>query len=776
LSFRSETAGQAPTFTPKFVDAYTAATLRNQARANDSLTPEFTQADIQAFKDGSDPYGHPNVDWRKTLLRPFSLMTTNTFNIQGGTDKAKYFVSAGYLWQNGMVKDFSSSDLNSNYYYKRYNFRSNMDLQATKDLLLSIDLSGVVSERNEPNILGRNNRNNVLFEIYDYAQLPPFAYALYNPDGSYGANPTNGGYSNNVIGRFALGGFNRSFDNDLTANLRATQKLNFITKGLSAKFVMGYNAHFRFWRSQTRSKFPAFAYNAANNTYTPFDVNVYDLEKINLGYYADGPNSYKKPNWQASLNYDRTFGGHHVNVLALINQSSDITGINSPIVLRSNVLRGTYDYKQRYLLEVTQTYSGSSKFDKANRFSWFPSYSLGWVVSQEQFFRNNVHFIDLLKLRGSWGRTASDNLGNDPTTNQPYLYAYIQNYTRGGSYSIADISRTITGIQEGTLGTTITWEKENQTDFGVDMTMFKGKLTFTADYFRRHRYDILIQRQSVSQILGVGVPPVNLGVVQNNGFEVELGYNGRINKVTYSVRANMSYAKNKILFQDEAQPTYPWLSRTGHPIGSHIGYTWVGFYQSYDEIAKSPTTPITARPGDLKYADLNGDGKIDPNDQSVLAYPNLPNTIIGFNGTVGYKGLTLAFTFQSALNFTMARPIPGNYTTRSLDAWTPENNVNPSRPRLSTVATVSGYNSTFWYKRMDYLRLKTIQLGYDLPKSWIGRLKLSNARIYTSGYNLFTFMLKGRNTYDYDPEAPEGTEGGDYPVQKIVNVGLQITF
>lgn len=782
VSFRTEAGGQAPTMLPHFLNSYQSALLRNQSLANDGLAPYWTAQDIQLFKDGTDPYGHPNIDWMKTLIRPFSLQTTNTLNISGGTEKAKYFVSAGYLWQNGMVKDFASKDLNSDYYYKRYTFRSNMDVQATKSLSLNLDLSGNFSERNAPNIGGRNNRNNVLFEINDYVQLPPFAYALYNPNGTYGANPSMLGiYSNNVIGRFALGGYNRSFDNDVTVNLRATQKLDFITKGLSIKAIVGYNAYFRFWRSMTRSDaFPSYGYNATTQTYTPYNPNVYEIPQLALGYYADAPNSYKKFNYQASINYDRTFNGHHVYMLGLFNQTSDITGTNTPIIFRGMVLRTGYDYKQKYLIEFNGAYNGTSVFSADKRYSLFPAISGGWNVAKEKIVMDNLRFLDLFKLRASWGIVGSDHLPNNPATGVPYAYVYQQNYQNSGSYSIGNVSRTINGIVEGTLGTDVTWEKEKQTDYGVDIKMFNSRIGITADYFDRERYNILITRGSVSTILGVGVPPVNIGKVQNRGFEVELTYSGNVKALTYSLRGNISVAKNKILFQDEAQPAYPWLAGTGHSIGYLTGYTYAGFYADSADVANSSKTAIAAKPGDPKYADLNKDGKVDVNDEKIMKYTNLPNTNLGFTGTLGYKGFSFSFTLQSALNFVMNRNLTGNYTTERLNSWSPTNNVNPLLPRLTTltssVADNNTYPSDFWFRRMDYLRLKTVMVGYQLPAKTAKKLALNGIRVYASAYNLMTWMLKGKNIYDFDPEAPTSTEGGEYPVQKVINLGMQITF
>jgi TonB-linked SusC/RagA family outer membrane protein len=781
ITLRSEAAGQRPTYLPDYLGSYDVARLRNEALKSDGLAPQFTDDDLQKFKDGSDPYGHPNVDWAKTLLRPFSMQTYNNLNISGGTEKAKYFISAGYLWQNGMVKDFTvDEDLNSNYYYKRYNFRSNLDFNATKSLTLNVDLSGNFANRNEPNIGGRNARNNVFFEMSDYTQLPPFAYNPYNPDGSYGANPTVGSYSNSIIGRFALGGYNRSYDNTITTNLRATQKLDFLVRGLSVKGIIGYNAMTRFWRSMTRTSFPAYRYDAATDTYSPFDPNVFRVEKLNLGYVTDANNSAKKLNLQAAINYDRTINGHHVYALALFNQTNDNRGADEPVYFRGYAFRAGYDFHQKYLFELNAGYNGSSRFSSGKRYSWFPAVSAGWNVAEEDFIKNNVRFIDLLKLRVTYGIMGTDAISDGSA------YRYLQLYNRTGTYSIGDVSTTVNGIVEGTLGNDITWEKERQPDFGIDIRMFRGKVTFTADYFSRYRYNIMITRGSVPTILGVDLPPVNLGRVQNRGFEVEAGYNNSFRNFRYSAKANMSYAKNKVLYMDEAMPAYPWLNRTGNPLGSIPGYQFIGYYTDDADVAASPKPAgLTPKPGDLKYADLNKDNVIDVNDQRIMKYPNLPNTILGFTGSVGYKSISFSFTLQSALNFANRKvaesinPFANNLRPIHANAWRPDNQENPDFPRLTTVGSISNattYPSDYWFRRSDYLRIKTIQLAYDLPKKMAERISLQGIRIYTSGYNLATWMLVDKNIYEVDPETPSGTEGGDYPVQKVINFGLQVTF
>lgn len=787
LSFRSELGLQKPIYLPKYLDSYNAALLVNQAQENDGNPLKYTQEDLDLFKNGTDPYGHPNVNWTETLLRHTTTQTRNNINVQGGTDKAKYFLTGGYLWQNGLIKDFAaSSDMNSNIYYKRYNFRSNLDIKATSTLTLNLDLAGVFSERNNSNIGGRNARNNIFFELSDYNQLPPFAYSIYNPNGTYGINSSYAASNNNIVGRLALNGYNRSFDNDLTANFKATQKLDFITQGLSVRGVAGYNGHYRFWRSLTRTNFPSYSYNAKTGEYTIFNSNYYRTDLPSLGYYSDDPNSFKRLNWQASLNYDRNFGGNHVYGLALYNSQSDITGVNVPIGFKGYTFRLGYDYKQRYLLEFNAGYNGSSKFEATKRYAWFPAVSAGWNIAEEEFFKKSLPFIDLFKLRGSFGLTGSDYV--DPSR---FQYVYIQNYNRNSSgYSIGEVSQNVFGITEGTLGNNSTWEKERQTDIGVDVNMFKGALRIVADYFRRYRYDILVSRQSVPNLIGVGLPPSNISRIQNNGYEVQVTYTNHIKEFNYNISGNVSFAKNKVLFQDEPTQPYPWLATTGHPLGSILGFNYQGFYTQQeidDPKVPRPLASVGAtRAGDLKYADRDGDGVITTNDRSVLAYPNLPSTIMGLTVGFSYKSFSFTATAQSALKFALraqaeaVKPFVNNLREIHTQAWTPTNNVNPAFPRLTAGSNINdplAYPSDFWFRRSDYLRIKTAEIGYAFPKKWMQKLKLSGGRIYANGYNLFTWSLKAKNIYDIDPETPSGTDGADfYPQTKVFNFGLQLNL
>lgn len=815
ITVRSENSIQKPIYLPDYLDSYESALLVNSIVESDlglgltdiGLKPYSNEA-IQAFKTGSNPYKYPNVNWEDVLLKNSTFQSRNNINVQGGLDKAKYFISAGYLFQDGLLKDFSKdAGMNNNYYYKRYNFRSNLDVQPTKSLILNLDLSGYFSEQNSPESGGRGGYNNVFNEMSQMSELAPWNYPVYNPDGSYGMSV--GTTFNNIVGRLTHYGYEREYRNNLTANFRATQKLDFITKGLSLRGVLGYNGAGGFIRGLTRGSgndFPSFRYDADAQTYTPFNPNVLRISLPELSNSNIG--GTRKLNWQASLNYDRTFGNHRVYALGLYNFQNDIAGSNVPQVFEGYTFRAGYDYKNKYLLEVNAGYNGSSAFSQAERYSLFPAVSAGWNISEEPFFKDNIKFIDLLKIRGSYGLTGSDDIGSGNS------YAYLSQYDRSGTgtgrdtynYNLGDNpGSTIVGIREGSISNFVSWEKEEQTNIGLELRMLKGALSVEADVFNRYRYDILQSRASVPWYSGYyspeltspysiisQIPKGNIGRVRNKGFEARVSYTGKARELAFNISGNVSVAKNKILEMDEPNKEYPWQVLTGQPIGSSLGYDFIGFYSAEDitnpDVAKPASFPNTTFAGDLKYRDVDGDGVINDNDKIVMPYTNLPTTILGLTWGLKYKDLSFSITAQSGLNFALSgygqaiTPLINNFREVHKDAWTPENSVNPSFPRITTVGNLSsmssaGNISTFWYRKSDYLRIKTAEFGYNLPKTLVSKVGLSSARLYLNGYNLFTWSLADKNIYDIDPETSSGTDGrGFYPQQKVYNIGLQIAL
>jgi TonB-linked SusC/RagA family outer membrane protein len=806
ISVRTETSLMQPAKIPHYLGSYETALLYNQAMLNDyranppgnppgsiPFVPRFSDRDLELYRDGTDPYGHPDINWREVLFKKFSRQYRANFDISGGSERVKYFVSLGYLMQDGILKNFSkASDINSNYFHNRYNYRSNLDIKVTKSTDLRLDLYGNIGQVNTPNVGSPFGYNDVFYEYSSFYSLAPWAYPLYNPDGTYGYSQwqrsTGGGNNyntNNIIGRLSHYGYNRSNENNINLITTATQKLDFLAKGLSLKGTLSYASTYGYSRSMTRDQFPSFIYNPDTKGYEPRDANVYRMRRLFIGYNPGS--TIRRVNVQAILNYDRTFKSHRVYALGLVNQSSVMQfSSNSAYNFIPNNFRGFtgrigYSYKEKYLFEMNSAYNGSDLFAEENRYGFFPAVSAGWNISEEKFFANTFKFIDRLKLRGSYGLVGNDRIGGG------FNYYYQQTYSGSSGYSFGIQHNQYGGIIEGRLpNEEVTWEKENKLDLGIDFGLFGNKLSGAIDYFDNNRYDILTSRGTVSAVFGQALPPVNLGRVNNHGYEIELNYNSSIGKeFTYRLKGTYSVAKNKILYQDEPSQLYDYQSFTGNSIGQQRVYIWTGsFYKDSADIANSPRTVSPAYPGDLKYADMNKDNLINQYDMVVTGYSNVPNTTYGFQVGFSFKGFSLSTFFQGAKNFNVRavaeaiRPFSSNMMEVHKRAWTPELGDNAAFPRLSFNPGVSdalSNPSTFWFLPGDYLRLKTAELAYSLPKKLVDRMKVRSIRVYTNGYNLLTWT-KLSKLYELDPEINTNSDRVIYPPQRIFNFGLNVTF
>lgn len=783
INVRSELGLSQNIFKPKILGSYDVAVLTNEAYANSGIPLLYSPRDLQLYKDGSDPFGHPDVDWYETLFNKTSKQIRNNIDFSGGTESVKYFVSLGQLWQNGLLKDFSkASEVNNNFYYKRYNFRSNLDIQATKNLKVRLDITGIFDERNQPNTNSPNG-NGLFGELMSYGYLRPNAYPVYNPNGTYGWNRDI--ITLNAVGRIATQGYTRNYNNELNIVFRPEQKLDFITKGLSAYGLISYASSQSSTRGLARSNinFLSYYFNSLDSTYTPSNTNLFRIPQFNLT--GGGNNVVKKTNIQGGLNYQRSFGVHNVSALALYNRVSDINGVVVPVNTKGITGRISYDYNRRYLLEAVAAYNGTDQFAEGRRYGWFPAVSAGWNVSEEKFFRKTLPVFDLFKIRGSYGLVGLDgNLG---------VYAYDQVYAGSTGYNFGLTSTPTNGIIEGTLGNnTITWEKERKMNIGVDLTLFKNHLSITADYFDNNRSDILTTRQSVPLLIGIGLPPKNIGKTNNRGYDGEITYRNATKNFSYSARGTFSFAKNKIVFQDEANPRFPWLARTGQPIGQPFGYIFDGYYASDAELANpktpKPTTPVF--PGDIRYRDLNGDAIIDAFDQRPIGKPNLPQTTLGLNLSVAYKNISFNMFLVSAMDYTLQlngeaiATFNSNFQPIHLGRWTPQTAATATFPVLrfpSSVtsnpqANTSQSQSTFWQiSDAKYLRLKTAEIGYDLPQSWLKAINVKSARIYANGYNLLTFTNVTKR-FQADPEVNSNGIIRDYQNQRIFNFGANVSF
>ncbi len=788
FNFRVETGMQSPVRKPHFLDSYNTALLVNEAYANDGLNLPFTENDLALFKSGEDPYGHPNVNWYTAIHKPFSLQANTNLDISGGTQSVKYFVSAGAFTQNGSIKDFSTNadGVNSNYFYRRYNVRSNLDIQATKSLAIRLDVTARFGDINQP------YGQNVIGSIYNFNEVHPYSAPFLNPDGSFAYYADTKNQRPTINAMLQSSGYSRQRRTDLNVLLGFTEKLDYITRGLSLIGRIAYAGVEQNTLNLFRDKSfpPSYLYDAVNKTYslnTGVSSGGYTLAKYRTTGNTDISN--QRINAQLYMNYERTVGDHHYTGLLLFNQQSyrvdyeaGIFGTvqgQSPQKFRGYSLKLGYDYKQKYLFDFNAAMNGSDRFQADKRNGFFPAIGVGYNLAREDFFEKAFPVFSLFKLRASYGIVGSDVAQGDQ-------YLYNQLYYQGGGYNFGQNSQPANTIYEGALGNSnVTWEKAKKFDVGLDANLLNDKIALSVDYFHDRRYDQLVTRQDIPQVLGIGLSPSNIAVTINRGFDGQATYQDAVGKVQYSVGVVFSYAVNKILYQAEAQQRYPWLSKTGLPIDQPFGYQFIGYYTENDLTDEKVAKPVgTVRAGDLKYRDINGDGLIDQSDLTAIGKPNLPNTSIGVPLKMTYKGFDLNILFQGAFGYSLGlrgnaiEPFQGQFQPIHQKRWTPSTADQAGFPRLTTnptsINSPSAYMSDYWLINAHYIRLKTIELSYQLSPSVLP-LKINNARIYLSAYNLATWSNITKK-YQQDPEVTSNSAGDSYLNQKVINLGIQVGF
>jgi TonB-linked SusC/RagA family outer membrane protein len=765
---------QTPTRMPQFLDSYNLALLANEAYKNDNPTgtlPPYTAEAIEAYRTGSDPYKYPNVDWIDEMLKP-SQMTRADMNISGGSKLVKYFVNVGYVQQDGLYKSEKQPQYDPNTIYKRYNFRSNVDIDFDENFSIALNLSGAIEDRTAS--------ATSTYDIFNYLfKMPPTYSPIKYPTGYYG-----GEVRGNPFALLNTTGFIQNFNSYLSGQLSATRKLDFITKGLYVKGNYSFDGKFINSLRRTRQVRTA-KYSGVGNIN---DTASYTYVSSDLPLSAPSPGyDQSRSIWiDLSLNYDRSFGDHHVSGLLLANRTQLLVGGTTasaekliPFVSQGLVSRLTYNYRNKYFVEFNAGYNGTDNFAKNNRYGFFPAVSAGWVISQENFLSSNP-IIDFLKIRASYGLT-----GNDQLNGRRWLF--VSQYGATSGYGYGETLQTIGGRSEGAMANeAVTWEKSHKTNIGLELKMWNGLLGITADFFREKRTDILITRGSVPSIIGMStanLPPTNMGEILNQGFEVEATHRQRLGKVTYFVNANASYSKNKILYMDEVERRYDYLRRTGTSLGQYFGLTSIGFFQSQDEINKSPKQFGTVIPGDLKYKDLNGDNVIDALDEGPIGNTDVPQIMYGISAGINWKNFDFSVLFQGAAKFNILFSNEGAWEfynqasamERHLGRWTPQTAATATYPALHYNTNVNNWrNSTFFLEDASYIRLKNLEIGYTFRNLAITKkATLSNVRIYANGMNLITWDKMG-NDY-FDPEAPTG-RGFFYPQLKVFNVGVSTDF
>ncbi|MDN5284270.1 MAG: SusC/RagA family TonB-linked outer membrane protein [Mucilaginibacter sp.] len=801
VNLRVEAGVQAPTKTPTFLDAYHSALLINEAQTNDGIPTSFTQQDLDHFKSGDDPYGHPNVDWYDKIFKKNTYQANTNLDISGGNNSVRYFISGGILKQNGLVRDFADpqSLVNTNYYFNRYNFRSNLDLKANKTLDMRLDVTTRFSDLNQP------YNQNAVGEIYNFTKETPFTAPYINPNGSYSYaySSFNPDHLPTLNARLATGGYQHSRRTDFNFLFSATQKLDAIADGLSVTGRAAYSSIEQFTKQTFNGGgIPAYHFDPTTSQYTlrPGATYVYQP------YVLTGNTDMNSNNYDVQLyaNYDHNFrNAHHVTGLLLFNQTSQTYNaqalLDPALVAVPQKFQGVsgklgYDYKQKYLLEFNIAYNGTDRFASNHRFGYFPAISVGYNLVKEKYFTDKFPVFSLFKLRGSYGLVGSDAAPGN-------RYVYNQVYNPGGGYNFGETPQSYGTIYEDALSNpNVVWERAKKTDIGLDINLFNDKVSATIDFFHDIRYDQLIVPGSVPEIIGVKLPAVNIGKTRNQGFDGQVSYHSTIGKVQYNVGLVFSYAKNKILFQDEAAPAYPWLASTGHSIGQQFGYHYLGYYTAHDIAAITtyqaahggsnagnpiaiPDNGLPLQPGDLRYQDLNGDGIVNVFDKRAIGNPNLPNTSLGLSLQAAYKGFSISALFAGSFNYSFAvlgtgiEPFQSQFQPIHEERWTPATAGTAQFPRLTTnptsVNSPTAYFSDYWLINAYYIRLKTIDVGYQLPSKMLP-FKINNARIYLSAYNLFTW--DNFKKYQQDPEVATNTAGDAYINQRVINIGIQAGF
>ena len=800
---------------------------------------DFTPAEVadmtgltdaqRAQLNASPALYYRNTDLMNQLFGNSAPQKQVNFNVSGGNDRVKYYTSLGYFTQNGIGVSMSYGGAQTGSSYDRYNFKSNFDIQLNKNTKVLLNLAGQFGTTHSTGAYSTSTGAILATGDLGSRYLMLSQYVMEgNPlnfngqiDGKLitGAGGIAGGFGNplglqgiytpgNAIVQMFNSGMGTTINTLSDNSIKLVHTLDYLTKGLSVHATADYQYNYTKFVSQTYS----VPYYSVQRDFT--DPNKMDFYGGATGYNSFNNDikynsTWSKTYFDAGIDYDRTFGSHKITALLLgrasqYNMPGDI--FNTPSGLMGLVGRMTYNYKEKYLLEYDLGFNGTAQFAANQRFGYFPAYSVGWVPTNETFFKENK-LVTFLKIRASYGEVGNDLLGS-----RRFLYlpnSYNMNLGNSGNnqgYYLGSTDGSTSsayyqGASEGALGNPyITWEKAKKLDIGLDARFLSDRFSITADYFHDDRSNILTNSGIIPLTLGVSgsnTAPVNIGVTVNSGYELSLGWKDKIGEVGYFVNAGVSYAKNKVLFQAEAPNPYSWMNHTGFPIGQYYGLVNDGFFNTSQELANRPYNTYTsnvATLGDIRYKDLNGDGKVDNKDIGAIGYSNLPQ--YHFNATVGinFKGFDASVLFIGTANGSYALNLSsGSYVvpywqgTSNLWQWQNDGQwtaakaasgakITFPRPIMFGSSTSNSYlMSDFWLISNNYLRIKNLEIGYTLPVALTKHLLINSLRLYFNASNLFTFK-NALSMYGVDPEQTDTGATFLYPLTKVINFGLKAQF
>ena len=771
LSFTGRFGVQSALKTPNPLSAHQYAYLLNEALQNDGKEPFYTYDDFNKFRTQSNPYTHPNVNWFDEILNKTSTTQSYNLNVTGGNKFAQYFVSVGYMGENGLFSNPTESDAHdTNLSYSRYMISSKVNINITDDFTAKVTLLGRVEDGNQPGA----KYSNLLNAIYT---TPNNAYPIKNPNGTWGGNVT---FDNNLMSQAINSGYIMDTARDMVGGINLKYDFNKLVKGLSARLVGDVSIQNRSYTERSK-RAPVHSYGfdkEGKEIYTQYGSSN---SQINRFYSVT---SYQQMYGQFAVDYNRRFGVHGVKATLMGDTRHTLANYDLP-QLPSNIIADVaYDYAEKYFVQAALSESYYNRYAPGKRWGTFYAFGLGWDISKEDFMEN-ADWLNQLKLRGVFGKTGNgiDNSG---------YYMYRQTFSHIGTAGYP-LGTEMSAMGNVTMENTplanpfLTWEKAYKLNVGVDLAMFNNRLKFTADYYNDKYFDLLQNRGKSIELIGQYYPMENIGKVRRFGGDLSITYQDRVNDFSYYVSANWSCEQSKLLYMDEQEVPEEYLRQTGRPAGAIYGLVADGFFTTREEIEKSPVIEgfENIQPGDIKYKDLNNDKVINEFDRTVIG-GDKPYSYFGIDLGFKWRGLDFSMFWQGAYNrdlylqdwtllegFQANGRYYGQAYENMLGRWTPETAESATFPRLTAGGNEynrgNGWNSSFWLRSGNFIRLKDISLGYNLPDSfcnnYLGGLRL---KIFVNGQNLFT-----KSACDLvDPEVGFTS----YPLQRCISTGINIRF
>lgn len=776
LSFTGRFGVQSSAKELKPLSAYQYAYLLNEALLNDKKNPFYTYDDFTKYRNHSSPFTHPDVNWGDELMNNSSTIQSYNLNVTGGNKFAQYFVSVGYVGENGLFKNPGGDAHDTNLTFDRYMINSKVNINITNDFKAKVSLMGRVEEGTQPGGTG-NGYSDILNSIYTTANN---SYPVRNPDGSWGGSQS---FTSNLLAQSIGSGYITDGARDILGSINLNYDFSKVVKGLSARLVGSVTSQARSTIKRTKSS-EVFGYTidaAGNESYSRYG------EKKSQSNDFRSVSTYQQMYGQFAVDYGRQFGQHGFKASLMADTRTVLSNYDLPEYPSNIIADVSYNYAGKYFAQASMSESFYNRYAPGRRWGTFYAFGLGWDISQESFMED-IDWLNQFKIRGVYGQTGNgmDNAG---------YYTYSQTYSAEG-----DDYRLGTNLGAGSskfsekrplANPYLTWEKANKLNIGVDLALFNNHLRISGDYYNDKYFDLLQKRGKNIELIGQEYPDENIGKSRWFGGELSVTYQDHVGRFNYYVSANWSCEQSKLLFKDEQKVPHDYLRETGNPVNAVYGLVADGFFTSKEEIKTSPVIEgfENIQPGDVKYKDLNNDGVINEFDKTMVG-GDKPLSYFGIDLGFNWCGLEFSMFWQGAYNrvynqnlalsdwnllegFQTKGQVYGQAYENMLDRWTPETAATATFPRLSAGGNKynqgNGWGSSFWLRSGNYIRLKNISLGYNLPESFCRNyLGGTRIKIFVNGQNLFT-----KAAYDLvDPEVSYT----NYPLQRCISTGINIKF